>query len=232
MQAIRDFYVAPGVVVTGDVVLSAGVNLWFGCVVRGDLARITLGPRVNVQDGCILHTDRDQPMDVEEGVVIGHRAVLHGRSIGRDSLIGIGRDLAVRLRNRRRVPDRGRDARHREAAHSAALRRHGRPGPRCPRSHGRRPTAHARHLGALSGTGPALRPRRLSAAVGPTAVGLAEFVRSPSSRMVFLTGRLNPPSRGPGLQRTRPSCQRKLFTSVYGYQRFSIANRVRPSRRR
>jgi carbonic anhydrase/acetyltransferase-like protein (isoleucine patch superfamily) len=90
MQTIRDFYIAPGVVVTGDVVLSAGVNLWFGCVVRGDLARITLGPRVNLQDGCIVHTDYDQPLDVEEGVVVGHRAVLHGRFIGRDSLIGIG----------------------------------------------------------------------------------------------------------------------------------------------
>jgi carbonic anhydrase/acetyltransferase-like protein (isoleucine patch superfamily) len=90
MQAIRNFYIAQGVVVTGDVVLAAGVNIWYGCMVRGDLARITLGPRVNVQDGCILHTDRDQPMDVAEGVVVGHRAVLHGRSIGRDSLIGIG----------------------------------------------------------------------------------------------------------------------------------------------
>ena len=90
MQAIRDFYVAAGVVVTGDVALAAGVNLWFGCVVRGDLARITLGPRVNVQDGCMVHTDRGEPMDVEDGVVVGHRAVLHGRSIGRDSLIGIG----------------------------------------------------------------------------------------------------------------------------------------------
>jgi carbonic anhydrase/acetyltransferase-like protein (isoleucine patch superfamily) len=90
MQAIRDFYIAPGVVITGDVVLSAGVNIWFGSVVRGDLARTTLGPRVNIQDGCIIHTDRDQPMGVEEGVVVGHRAVLHGRRIGRDSLIGIG----------------------------------------------------------------------------------------------------------------------------------------------
>ena len=93
MQSIRDFYIAQGVVVTGDVVLGAGVNIWYACVVRGDLARITLGPRVNIQDGCILHTDRDQPMDVEEGVVVGHRAVLHGRSIGRDSLIGIGATL-------------------------------------------------------------------------------------------------------------------------------------------
>jgi carbonic anhydrase/acetyltransferase-like protein (isoleucine patch superfamily) len=90
MQAIHDFYVATGVVVTGDVVLSAGVNLWFGAVIRGDLARITLGPRVNVQDGCIIHTDYGEPQDIEEGVVVGHRAVLHGRRIGRDTLIGMG----------------------------------------------------------------------------------------------------------------------------------------------
>src|SRR5579884_3297333 len=90
MQAIRDFYVARGVVVTGDVVLSAGVNLWYGTVIRGDLARITLGPRVNIQDGCVLHTDHGEPQDIEQGVVVGHRAVLHGRRIGRDTLIGMG----------------------------------------------------------------------------------------------------------------------------------------------
>jgi carbonic anhydrase/acetyltransferase-like protein (isoleucine patch superfamily) len=90
MQAIQDFYLAPGVVVTGDVLLSAGVNLWFGTVVRGDLARITLGPRVNVQDGCVIHTDHGEPQDIEQGVVVGHRAVLHGRRIGRDTLIGMG----------------------------------------------------------------------------------------------------------------------------------------------
>lgn len=90
MHTIRDFYLAPGAVVTGDVVLSPGVNLWFGTVVRGDLARITLGPRVNIQDGCIVHTDHDAPQDIEEGVVVGHRAVLHGKRIGRDSLIGMG----------------------------------------------------------------------------------------------------------------------------------------------
>lgn len=93
MQAIQDFYIAPGAVVTGDVVLSAGVNIWFGCVLRGDLARITLGPRVNLQDGCIVHTDHEQPQDIEEGVVVGHAAVLHGRRIGRGSLIGIGARL-------------------------------------------------------------------------------------------------------------------------------------------
>ena len=90
MRAIGDYYVAPDVIVTGDVVLSAGVNLWFGTVVRGDLARITLGPRVNIQDVCIIHTDYDLPQTIEEGVVVGHRAVLHGSFIGRDTLIGIG----------------------------------------------------------------------------------------------------------------------------------------------
>jgi carbonic anhydrase/acetyltransferase-like protein (isoleucine patch superfamily) len=90
MRAISDYYVAPDAMVTGDVVLSAGVNVWFGTVVRGDLARITLGPRVNIQDGCIVHTDHDQPQTIEEGVVVGHRAVLHGSRIGHDTLIGIG----------------------------------------------------------------------------------------------------------------------------------------------
>jgi len=90
MQVIQDCYVAPGAVVTGDVVLGAGVNIWFQTVIRGDLARITIGPRVNIQDGCIVHTDHDIPQDIEEGVVVGHRAVLHGRRIGRETLIGMG----------------------------------------------------------------------------------------------------------------------------------------------
>jgi carbonic anhydrase/acetyltransferase-like protein (isoleucine patch superfamily) len=87
---MQDYYLAPGVVITGDVVLNPGVNIWYGVVIRGDLARITLGPRVNLQDGCILHTDYGEPQDIEEGVVVGHRATLHGRSIGRDTLVGMG----------------------------------------------------------------------------------------------------------------------------------------------
>jgi carbonic anhydrase/acetyltransferase-like protein (isoleucine patch superfamily) len=90
IQAIRDYYVATTAVVAGNVLLSPGVNVWFGCVVRGDLAAITLGARVNLQDGCIVHTDSDSPMSIEEGVVVGHGAILHGARIGRDSLIGMG----------------------------------------------------------------------------------------------------------------------------------------------
>lgn len=90
MHRIGDYYIAAGAVVTGDVVLATGVNVWYGCVLRGDLARITVGPRVNVQDGSIIHTDTGAPQTIEEGVVVGHRALLHGCRIGRDTLIGMG----------------------------------------------------------------------------------------------------------------------------------------------
>jgi carbonic anhydrase/acetyltransferase-like protein (isoleucine patch superfamily) len=93
MRAINDFYIAANAIVLGDVVLSPGANVWYGCVLRGDLARITLGPRVNLQDGCIVHTDTDCPQVMEEGVVVGHAVVLHGSRVGRDSLIGIGARL-------------------------------------------------------------------------------------------------------------------------------------------
>ncbi len=90
MHLIDGYYIAPGVVLTGDVVCAAGVNIWYGTVIRGDLSRITLGPRVNIQDGCILHTDEGFPLEIEEDVVVGHRAVLHGSRIGRGALIGMG----------------------------------------------------------------------------------------------------------------------------------------------
>ncbi len=93
MRAIQDFYVAHSAVVTGNVVLGPGVNIWYGSVLRGDLAQITLGRRVNLQDGCIVHTDTDAPQTIEEGVVVGHGGILHGRFIGRDTLVGIGARL-------------------------------------------------------------------------------------------------------------------------------------------
>jgi carbonic anhydrase/acetyltransferase-like protein (isoleucine patch superfamily) len=93
MQQIGDYYVAATAVVTGDVVLAAGVNVWYGCILRGDVARLTLGPRVNLQDGCIVHADSGCPQLIEEGVVAGHAAILHGVRVGRDTLVGIGARL-------------------------------------------------------------------------------------------------------------------------------------------
>lgn len=93
MQAIHDYYVARNAIVLGDVVLSPGANVWYGSVLRGDLATITLGQHVNLQDGCVVHTDFGCPMLIEAGVVVGHLVMLHGNRIGRDSLIGIGARL-------------------------------------------------------------------------------------------------------------------------------------------
>ena len=93
IRKIGDFYVADNAVVTGDVVLAAGVNIWYGCVLRGDVARITLQDRVNLQDGCIVHADTGAPQVIEAGVVVGHMVMLHGIRVGRDSLIGIGSRL-------------------------------------------------------------------------------------------------------------------------------------------
>lgn len=89
ITAVKDFYVASNAIIAGNVLLGPGVNLWFGTVIRGDLATIRLEPRVNLQDGCIVHTDTDADMTIGEGVVIGHGAILHGIRIGRDSLIGM-----------------------------------------------------------------------------------------------------------------------------------------------
>ena len=90
IQSIADYYVASSAVITGDVVIGCGANIWFGVVIRGDLARITLGNGANLQDGVIVHTDRDAPQNIADGVVVGHRAVLHGDRIGKDTLIGMG----------------------------------------------------------------------------------------------------------------------------------------------
>lgn len=90
MLQIGETFIAANATVLGDVLLGPGVNIWYGCILRGDLARITLGARVNLQDGCIVHTDFDAPMDIEDDVAVGHRALLHGRKIGRGTLIGMG----------------------------------------------------------------------------------------------------------------------------------------------
>jgi len=86
-------FLAPGAVITADVTCGPGVNVWFGAVVRGDVAPITLGENVNLQDGVIVHCDFGVPNVIEPGVVAGHAAVLHGARVGADTLVGIGARL-------------------------------------------------------------------------------------------------------------------------------------------
>lgn len=92
-RAVGGAYLASSAVVCGDVRLGVGVNVWFGAVVRGDVARITLHERVNLQDGVIVHCDFDVPQEIEPGVAVGHAAVLHGVRVRADTLIGIGAKL-------------------------------------------------------------------------------------------------------------------------------------------
>ena len=84
------FWVAPSTVLLGKVILEEDASVWFGAVLRGDNEPISVGPRSNVQDGCVLHTDPGFPLDIEADCTIGHMVMLHGCTIGRRSLIGIG----------------------------------------------------------------------------------------------------------------------------------------------
>ncbi|MGB3204540.1 MAG: gamma carbonic anhydrase family protein [Crinalium sp.] len=83
-------FVAPNAVVMGKVKIGAGVSIWYGAVVRGDVEWIEIGERTNIQDGAILHGDPGKPTILEDHVTVGHRAVVHSAYIERGCLIGIG----------------------------------------------------------------------------------------------------------------------------------------------
>lgn len=83
-------WIAPSADVCGRVTIEAGASLWFGAVARGDSEHIHVGAGSNVQDGSVLHSDAGFPLHIGQGVTIGHRAVVHGCTIGDHSLIGIG----------------------------------------------------------------------------------------------------------------------------------------------
>jgi carbonic anhydrase/acetyltransferase-like protein (isoleucine patch superfamily) len=83
-------FVAPGAVVVGDVTIGAEASVWYGCVVRGDLEPITIGPRTNVQDGTVIHVDDEKPTLIGADVTIGHRCVIHGAILEDGCLIGMG----------------------------------------------------------------------------------------------------------------------------------------------
>jgi carbonic anhydrase/acetyltransferase-like protein (isoleucine patch superfamily) len=85
-----DAWLAPGVVVVGDVVIGADTSLWFGCVVRGDVHRIRIGARTNLQDLAIVHVTKDRfPAEIGDEVTVGHRATVHGCRVEDGALIGI-----------------------------------------------------------------------------------------------------------------------------------------------
>lgn len=86
----RDVWIAPGAHIIGKVALEDEVGVWFGVTMRGDNELIRIGRGSNVQENCVLHTDMGFPLTVGADCTIGHKAMLHGCTIGNGTLIGMG----------------------------------------------------------------------------------------------------------------------------------------------
>ncbi|WP_444666052.1 gamma carbonic anhydrase family protein [Cereibacter changlensis] len=89
-QIAEDTWVAPDANLIGKVMIETGASVWFGATLRGDNEEIRVGQGSNVQENCVLHTDMGFPLSIGENCTIGHKAMLHGCSIGEGSLIGMG----------------------------------------------------------------------------------------------------------------------------------------------
>ena len=83
------YYVAENAVVCGRVSLARGASVWYGAVVRGDMASITIGDYTNIQDGAVLHCDPQKDLVIGKHVTVGHLAMIHAKSVGAGCLIGI-----------------------------------------------------------------------------------------------------------------------------------------------
>lgn len=85
-----NLFVAPGAIVIGKVVLGNNVSIWYNAVLRADFDRITIDDNTNVQDGVVMHVDEETPIHIGKNCIIGHRAIVHGCTIGDNTLIGMG----------------------------------------------------------------------------------------------------------------------------------------------
>jgi carbonic anhydrase/acetyltransferase-like protein (isoleucine patch superfamily) len=84
------YWIAPNAIVVGRIRLERDASVWFGATLRGDNELILIGEASNVQDGCVMHTDMGAPLTVGANCTIGHQAILHGCTVGDNSLVGMG----------------------------------------------------------------------------------------------------------------------------------------------
>ena len=89
-QIADDTWVAPDANLIGKVVLERAASIWFGCTIRADHEEIRIGEGSNVQENCVMHIDAGFPLTIGAGCTIGHKVMLHGCTIGENSLIGMG----------------------------------------------------------------------------------------------------------------------------------------------
>jgi carbonic anhydrase/acetyltransferase-like protein (isoleucine patch superfamily) len=90
LRRIQDVFLADTARVLGEVSLGPQVSVWYGAVIRGDVAPVSIGAGSNIQDNAVVHCDTDQPNVIGADVVVGHGAIVHGRAVGDGSLIGMG----------------------------------------------------------------------------------------------------------------------------------------------
>ncbi|MDE0184703.1 MAG: gamma carbonic anhydrase family protein [Candidatus Poribacteria bacterium] len=83
-------FIAEGAMIIGDVTIGEKSSVWFNCVLRGDVDRIEIGARSNIQDGTVVHMDKNFPAIIGDDVTIGHGAIIHGCSIGDGAMISMG----------------------------------------------------------------------------------------------------------------------------------------------
>ena len=83
-------FVAPGAHIIGDVTIGKDSSVWFAAVLRGDIHSIRVGQNTNIQDGCVLHVDRDKSCVLGDGIIMGHQATAHACRVENGVLIGIG----------------------------------------------------------------------------------------------------------------------------------------------
>lgn len=83
-------FIAEGAMIIGDVTIGEKSSVWFNCVLRGDLDRIEVGARTNIQDGAVVHMDKNFPSIIGDDVTIGHGAIIHGCTIGDGAMISMG----------------------------------------------------------------------------------------------------------------------------------------------
>jgi carbonic anhydrase/acetyltransferase-like protein (isoleucine patch superfamily) len=84
-----DTFIAPNATIIGDVKIEKGASIWYGTVVRGDMAAIRIGVNSNIQDNCTIHTDLNKPAIIGDKVTVGHNAVVHGCTIENNCLVGM-----------------------------------------------------------------------------------------------------------------------------------------------
>ena len=86
----ENVFIAPGAVVYGDVTLHEEVSVWFHAVIRAEEGKIVVGNGSNVQDDCVIHVDKGTKVNIGTGVTIGHNAIVHGCTVGDNTIIGMG----------------------------------------------------------------------------------------------------------------------------------------------